>query len=89
VFQESLKGDYDCPDAFHVDIHEFAKLDEQEVFLGEILVFVIGIGFEKPRKLHILHVVIGVLEHLVGCWLLVGSEVALLVACWLRSCFDF
>jgi hypothetical protein len=59
VFQESLKGDYDCPDVKDIDIYEFAKLDKQEVFaLG-----VVFVGLEKPRKLHILHVVIDVLKH--------------------------
>jgi hypothetical protein len=59
VFQESLKGDYDCPDVLHIDIYEFAKLDKQEVFALDV----VFVGLEKPRKLHILHVVIDVLKH--------------------------
>jgi hypothetical protein len=84
VFQKSLKGDDDFPDAKDVDIYEVANLDKQEILVSKVI-RVLGERLVKPRKLHILLVVIDVLEHLglrllsaVGCcWLLL---VALLSA---------
>jgi len=63
VFQKSLKGDDDFPDAKDVDIYEVANLDKQEILVCKVI-RVLGERLVKPRKLHILLVVIDVLEHL-------------------------
>jgi len=63
VFQKSLKGDDDFPDAKDVDIYEVANLDKQEILVSKVI-RVLGERLVKPRKLHILLVVIDVLEHL-------------------------
>jgi hypothetical protein len=63
VFQKSLKGDDDFPDAKDVDIYEVANLDKQEILVRKVI-RVLGERLVKPRKLHILLVMIDVLEHL-------------------------
>lgn len=63
MFQKSLKGDDDFPDAKDVDIYEVANLDKQEILVRKVI-RVLGERLVKPRKLHILLVVIDVLEHL-------------------------
>ena len=90
MFQKSLKGDDDFPDAKDVDIYEVAYLDKQEILVCKVI-RVLGERLVKPRKLHILLVVIDVLEHLglrlsallVGCegclCCFVGWLIALLV----------
>jgi len=80
VFQKSLKGNDDFPDAKDVDIYEVANLYKQEILVRKVI-RVLGERLVKPRKLHILLVMIDVLEHL-GL-LLLSAKVALLVACWL------
>ena len=63
MFQKSLKGDDDFPDAKDVDIYEVANLDKQEILVRKVI-RVLGERLVKPRKLHILLVMIDVLEHL-------------------------
>lgn len=63
MFQKSLKGDDDFPDAKDVDIYEVANLDKQEILVRNVI-RVLGERLVKPRKLHILLVMIDVLEHL-------------------------
>lgn len=81
MFQKSLKGNDDFPDAKDVDIYEVANLDKQEILVRKVI-RVLGERLVKPRKLHILLVMIDVLEHL---GLLLVAKVALLVG-WLLCC---
>ncbi len=95
MFQKSLKGDDDFPDAKDVDIYEVANLDKQEILVSKVI-RVLGERLVKPRKLHILLVVIDVLEHLglrllsaVGCFAVCKGWLALVVGfgCWLVALF--
>ena len=82
MFQKSLKGDDDFPDAKDVDIYEVANLDKQEILVRKVI-RVLGERLVKPRKLHILLVVIDVLEHL-GLRLASLSAVVWLLCCLRR-----
>ena len=95
MFQKSLKGDDDFPDAKDVDIYEVANLDKQEILVRKVI-RVLGERLVKPRKLHILLVVIDVLEHLGLRRLPSLSAVVWLLCClrrlvgfvgWLVGCF--
>jgi hypothetical protein len=85
VFQKSLKGDDDFPDAKDVDIYEVANLDKQEILVSKVI-RVLGERLVKPRKLHILLVVIDVLEHL-GLRRLASLSAVVWLLCWLVGCF--
>jgi hypothetical protein len=86
VFQKSLKGDDDFPDAKDVDIYEVANLDKQEILVRKVI-RVLGERLVKPRKLHILLVVIDVLEHL-GLRRLASLSAVVFAGCLrLSGCF--
>ena len=100
MFQKSLKGDDDFPDAKDVDIYEVANLDKQEILVSKVI-RVLGERLVKPRKLHILLVVIDVLEHLglrlsavvcEGCFVDCESCFVDCESCfvgWLAGCFGW
>jgi hypothetical protein len=87
VFQKSLKGDDDFPDAKDVDIYEVAYLDKQEILVRKVI-RVLGERLVKPRKLHILLVMIDVLVHL-GLRLVASLSAVVWLLCCLRRLVGF